>query len=79
MAYKPIQTRQVTKQKMLKINLKMWENQKILLDEIFEKAQFLKEMNKPVKSNKILKNLLDMENIQNKLSLEILNYRLKNK
>lgn len=36
-------------------------------------------MNKPVKSNKILKNLLDMENIQNKLSLESLNYRLKNK
>jgi len=57
----------------------MWENQKILLDEIFEKAQFLKEMNKPVKSNKILKNLLDMENIQNKLSLESQNYRLKNK
>jgi len=78
-AYKPIQTRQVTKQKMLKIYSKMWENQKILLDEIFEKAQFLKEMNKPVKSNKILKNLLDMENIQNKLSLESLNYRLKNK
>jgi hypothetical protein len=57
----------------------MWQNQKILLDWILAKVQFLKEMNKPVKSNKILKSLLVMVNKQNKPSLVSQNYRLKNK
>jgi hypothetical protein len=57
----------------------MWQNQKILLDWILAKVQFLKEMNRPVKSNKILKSLLVMVNKQNKPSLVSQNYRLKNK
>jgi hypothetical protein len=55
-AYKPTQLRLATKQKMLKINLiylKMCLNLKILLDWKLAKVQFPKEMNKPVKNNKI--------------------------